>query len=249
MSGHSHAANIKHKKAAADAKKGKEFSRWAKQIMLAARTGGGIIETNLALGYAVAKAKACNMPRDTIERCIKKGTGELGGGELAEMTFEVVGPGGVAIMIECLTDNKNRTAPEIRKLLEQKNAKSSQVAWMFEKKGVIVVPKTAAPEDEIMGTALDAGAEDMQTQDDGYEVVTALSAFEAVKGAIEKKGWKPDLAEVMNVPKNRIEISDPKVAKKVLDLLDAIDDHDDVQNVWSNQDISDEVAEQAKALA
>jgi YebC/PmpR family DNA-binding regulatory protein len=249
MSGHSHAANIKHKKAAADAKKGKEFSRWAKAIMLAARTGGGVIETNLALGYAVAKAKACNMPRDTIERAIKKGTGELGGGELSEMTFEAVGPGGVAVVIECLTDNKNRTAPEIRKLLEQKNAKVSQVAWMFEKKGVIVLPKTAAGEDDVMGVALDAGADDMQTRDDGFEVLTSPGAFEAVKSAIEGKGWKPDVAEVMTVPKNRIEIQDPKVAKKVLDLLEAIDDHDDVQNVWSNQEIADEVAEQAKAIA
>ena len=248
MSGHSHAANIKHKKAAADAKKGKEFSRWAKAIMLAARTGGGVVDSNLALGYAIAKAKACNMPRDTIERAVKKGTGELGGGELSEMTYEIVGPGGVAILVECLTDNKNRTAPEMRKLFEQKNAKSSQVAWMFDKKGVIVLPKSVAQEDDVMTVALDAGAEDMQTQDESYEIVTAPTAFEGVRQAIEKKGWKAEVAEVMTVPKNRIEITDPKVARKVLDLLEAIDDHDDVQNVASNQAISDEVEAQAKAM-
>jgi YebC/PmpR family DNA-binding regulatory protein len=249
MSGHSHAANIKHKKAAADAKKGKTFSRWAKAIMVAARTGGGDPESNLALKYALEKAREANMPRDTIERAIKKGTGELEGEAVVEMTFEAVAPGGVAILVECLTDNKNRTAPELRKICEQRGAKQSQVAWMFEKKGVIVVPKGAIGEDDLLGVALEAGAEDMQTRDDGYEVLTAPSAFEGVKKAIEAKGVKPDVAEVMTIPKNRVEIADPKVARRVLDLIDALDEHDDVQNIWSNQEIPDPVLAEAKALA
>lgn len=248
MSGHSHAANIKHTKAAADAKKGKAFSRWAKQIMIAAKTGGGDPESNLSLKYALAKAREANMPRDTVERAIKKGTGELEGEEVVEMTFEAVGPGGVAIYIECLSDNKNRTSPELRKIVEQKGGKQSSVAWMFEKKGVIVVPQTAIGEEDLMDLALAAGAEDMQTLDEGYEILTAAQAFEGVKKAIEAKGLKPDVAEVMMIPKNRIEISDPKLARKVLDLLDALDDHDDVQQVSSNQDIADSVAEAAKAL-
>jgi YebC/PmpR family DNA-binding regulatory protein len=249
MSGHSHAANIKHKKAAADAKKGKVFSRWAKALMVAARTGGGDPESNLALKYALEKAREANMPRDTIERAIKKGTGELEGEQVVEMTFECVGPGGVAILVDCLTDNKQRTTPELRKIAEQRGGKQSQVAWMFEKKGVIVLPKAAIGEDDLMSLALDSGAEDMQTRDDGYEILTAPNAFFGVQKAVEAKGLKADVAEVMTVPKNRIEITEPKVARKVLDLLDALDEHDDVQNISSNQEIADDVAEAAKALA
>lgn len=249
MSGHSHAANIKHKKAASDARKGRIFSRWAKAIMVAARQGGGDPETNLALKYAIDKAKAANMPRDTIERAIKKGTGEIEGEQLVEMTFEAVGPGGVAILVECLTDNKNRTTPELRKICEQRGGKQSQVAWMFEKKGVIVIPKNQIGEDDLLALALDAGAEDMQTRDDGYEILTAPGSFDAVKKAVEAKGLKPDVAEVMTIPKNRIEIADPKVAKKVMELIDALDEHDDVQNISSNQEVADSIMEQAKALA
>jgi YebC/PmpR family DNA-binding regulatory protein len=249
MSGHSHAANIKHKKAAADAKKGKLFSRYAKMIMAAARTGGGDPESNLPLKYAIEKAKSVNMPRDTIERAIKKGTGEIAGEELFATTFECIGPGGVAIFVECLTDNKNRSIPELRKIAEQHGGKASQVGWMFEKKGVILIPKEATSEDELLALALEAGADDMQSRDDGFEIVTSPAAFEAVRRAVEAKGLKPDVAEIMTIAKSKVEVVDPKTAKKVLELIEALEDHDDVQNVASNQEIPDAVAAEAKALA
>ncbi len=249
MSGHSHAANIKHKKAAADAKKGRLFSKYARMIMAAARTGGADPDANLALKYAIEKAKAANMPRDTIERAIKKGTGEIEGEQLVETTFEAVAPGGVALLVECLTDNKNRTIPELRKIAEQRGAKMSQVGWMFEKKGVILVSKDAITEDELLALALEAGADDMQEREEGFEVVTAPAAFEAVRRAIEARGVKPEVAEIMTIPKNKVEIADPRVAKRVLELIDALEDHDDVQNVAANHEIPDAVAAEAKALA
>ncbi|HVY60871.1 MAG TPA: YebC/PmpR family DNA-binding transcriptional regulator [Planctomycetota bacterium] len=250
MSGHSHAANIKHKKAASDARKGREFSRWAKAIMVAVRTGGKEPDSNLQLKYALEKARAANMPKDTIERAIKKGAGELPGQEIVESTFEAIGPGGVAFLVECLTDNKNRTGPEIRKIFEQKGGKignAGSVAWMFEKKGVISIPKGAISEDELMSLVLDAGAEDMQTVEGSYEVTTAPQSFDAVSKALEAKKIKPDVAEVMTLPKNRIEVTDPKNARRILDLVETLEDHDDVQNVAANHEISDAVAEAARA--
>lgn len=252
MSGHSHAANIKHKKAASDARKGREFSRWAKAIMVAVRGGGKSPDSNLALKYALEKARAANMPRDTIERAIKKGAGELEGQEIAEITYEALGPGGVSMVIDCVTDNKQRTGPELRKLFEQKGGKigaAGSVAWNFEKKGLLTIPKGAVSEDELMTLALDAGAEDMQTLDDSYEITTSPSAFYNVRKALEAKNLKPDVAEVMPLPKNRVEITDPKVAKRILALIEAVEEHDDVQNVASNHEMSDEVEAAARALA
>jgi YebC/PmpR family DNA-binding regulatory protein len=250
MSGHSHAANIKHKKAAADAKKGKVFSRWAKAIMVAARAGGGDPEANLALKYAVEKARASNMPRDTIERAIKKGTGELEGEALVELSYEGFAAGGVAVFVECLTDNKNRTSPEIRKIFESRGARvgaPGSVSWMFEKRGVIAVPQSAIGEEEIMTLALEAGADDMQVLDGSYEVLTSPDGFEAVQKAVDGRGLKPEVAEVLLLPKNKVEVTDPKVARKVLDLVEALEDHEDVQNVVTNQEISDEVLGAARA--
>jgi YebC/PmpR family DNA-binding regulatory protein len=250
MSGHSHAANIKHKKAASDAKKGREFSRWAKAIMVAVKRGGADVDSNLALKYAIEKARAANMPKDTIDRAIKKGSGEGEGGEMAEILVEAIGPGGVAFMVELLTDNRNRTGPEIRKLIESRGGKvggSGSVGWMFEKKGIIDVPQSAIGEDDLMTLVLDAGAEDMQTLDGFYEITTSPSAFWAVRKALEAKGLKPEVSEIMNLGKNKVEVTDAKVARKVLDMIDALEDYEDVQNVSTNSEIPDSVAAAAKA--
>jgi len=250
MSGHSHAANIKHKKAAADAKKGKLFSRWAKAIMIAARNGGGNPDANLALRYALDKAKEVGMPRDTADRAIKKGSGELGGETIVEVAYEGFGAGGVALIAECVTDNKNRVSSEIRKIFETKGGRvgaPGSCAWMFEKRGVLSIPQSAAPEEEVMTLALDSGADDMQVLDGAYEILTAPETFEAVRKAVEDRGWKPEVAEVLLLPKNKVEVTDPKVARKVLELVESLEEHDDVQNVVTNQDISDEVAAAARA--
>jgi YebC/PmpR family DNA-binding regulatory protein len=251
MSGHSHAANIKHRKAATDAKKGREFSRWAKAIMVAVKNGGKEPESNLTLRYALDKARAANMPKDSIERAIKKGAGELPGSEIVEFALEGIAHG-VSFLIECVTDNRNRTLPEIRKILEQKNGKignAGSVAWKFEKKGIISVPKGAIGEDDLMGVALDAGADDMQTLDDAYEVTCAPASFDAVRRAIEAKGVKPEVAEIMTVAKTPIDVVDAKTARRVLDLVEAVEDHDDVQSVAMDGEISEEVAAAARALS
>ncbi len=252
MSGHSHAANIKHKKAASDARKGREFSRWAKAIMIAVRNGGKEPDSNLTLKYALEKARAANMPKDTIERAIKKGAGEVEGQVIVEVAFEAILPGGVAVIIECVTDNKQRTGPEIRKILESKGGKlgaAGSNAWLFERKGVLTVPTGAIGEDDLMTLALDAGAEDIQTVDGSYEITTAPSAFLGVRKALEAKGLKPEVAEVMSLPKSKVEITELKVARKILDLVDAIEEHDDVQNVFTNHEISEAIEAAAKAEA
>jgi len=248
MSGHSHAANIKHRKAATDAKKGREFSRWAKAIMIAVKNGGKEVDSNLTLKYALEKARAANMPKDTIDRCIKKGAGELPGQEIVEIGIEGIGPGGVSVLVECVTDNRNRTGPEIRKIFEQKNGRignTGSVSWKFERKGIISVAKTAIGEDELMGLALDAGADDMQTLDESYEISCAPQSFFTVKKAVEAK-VKPDMAEVMAIPKTPLVITDAKAARKILDLIEALEEHDDVKDVVTDSQISDEVAAAAK---
>jgi YebC/PmpR family DNA-binding regulatory protein len=245
MSGHSHWATIKRKKGAADAKKGAAFSRAAKLIMAAARSGGGDPEMNLTLRYAIDDARAVNMPKDNIERAIKKGTGELEGVRLEEIVYEGYGPGGVALLIETLTDNRNRTAPEIRKLFENAGgsmAGPGSTAWMFDKKGVIAVTKDAVVEDKLMEIALEAGAEDMQVLDDIYEITCEASAFNDVRTAIKDAGIEVESAEVTNIAKQNV-TPEGGDAKRVLRLMDALEDHDDVQTVSCNFEITTEMVE------
>lgn len=245
MSGHTHAQNIRRKKAVIDQKRGKVFSRWAKLITVAARQGGGDPDANLSLKYAIDKARAANMPNNTIERAIKKGTGELAGAsELRDQNFEGVGAGGVQIVVECLTDNKNRTAPEIRKIFEKGGGKigsPGSAAWVFDKKGLVIVPQDQIAEDDLLELCLDAGADDVVSTDEGFELTCAPSAFEAVRVAIMERGLEPSTCEILLLPKSRVAIDCPKVAKRIQKLLDALEDHEDVQAVSSNEDIEDSV--------
>ena len=244
MSGHSHWATIRHKKGAADAKKGKIFSKLAKDIAQAAKEGGGDPKMNAKLQMMLDKAKLSNMPRDNIERAIKKGTGELGGDQYEEITYEGYGPSGVAIMVEALTDNKNRTAPELRKMFESKGGSlgaTNCVAWMFERKGVIAVPTSAIGEDDLMSLALDLGAENMETADDLYIVTTAPADFDAVKAGLEAKKLVLQSAELTKVPKNFVKL-DGRDGQRVLDLIEALENHDDVQQVHANFELAEPVA-------
>ncbi|NUO08788.1 MAG: YebC/PmpR family DNA-binding transcriptional regulator [Candidatus Brocadia sp.] len=236
MAGHSHWASIKHKKGAADAKKGKAFSKLARMITVAAKRGGGDPDMNPKLQLAISKARAVNMPKENIERAIQKGTGGGGGSELFECMYEGYGPHGVALMAEILTDNKNRTAPEIRKIFERfggNMGESGCVSWIFEKKGLIIVNDTGLNEDEFMMLVLDAGADDLQRVGDVFQVTCSQANLDAVKKTIEGKNIKVETAEVSWVPKNTIDL-DETAGRKVLGLMEALEDHDDVQNVYSN---------------
>ena len=247
MAGHSHWAGIKHKKAANDAKRGKVWSKVARLIIVAARAGGGDPSANLTLRYAIDKAKAANMPKDTIEKAIKKGTGELGGQNFEEVLYEGYGPNGVAIMIEALTDNRNRTAPEVKKIFEKRGGSmgtSGCVNWMFHKKGLITVSQEDADEEQLMDLALSAGAEDMTTDAGVYEITCDPSAYDGLKIALEEKEIKTQVCEISMMPESNIAIDDVDTAKKILALMEDIEDHDDVQNVYSNFDITDEVMSQ-----
>lgn len=247
MSGHSHWAGIKHKKAANDAKRGKMWSKVARMIIVAAKAGGGDPGQNLTLRYAIDKAKGCNMPKDTIEKAIKKGTGDLEGVTYEEVLYEGYAPGGIAIMVDGLTDNRNRTGPEIKKIFEKRGGSlgaSGCVNWMFDKKGVFIVKADAIGEDDLMDIVLDAGAEDMENLGEVYEVTCESASFEAIKGALQEKEIATESAEVSMVPQNSIEISDAEMARKILNLIEDFEDHDDVQNVYSNFDIPDEIAKQ-----
>jgi len=247
MSGHSHWSGIKHKKAANDAKRGKVWSKVARLIIVAARAGGGDPAANLALRYAIDKAKAANMPKDTIEKAIKKGTGELGGQNFEEVLYEGYGPAGVAIMIEALTDNRHRTAPEVKKIFERRGCSmgtSGCVNWMFNKKGLITVNRTDADEDDLMEMALSAGAEDMTTQADVYEITCDPSAYEGLKNALQEKNIPVQVAEISMLPQNSIAVSDPETARKVIALMEDLEDHEDVQNVYANFDIPDDIMTQ-----
>lgn len=244
MSGHSKWASIKHKKGANDAKRGQIFTKVIKEITVAARMGGGDINSNARLRAAIERAKASNMPRDTMERAIKKGTGELEGVNYEELCYEGYGPEGVAIIMDLTTDNKNRTAAEIRKLLSRRNGSlgsSNCVAWMFEKKGVIIVNEKAIAEDALMELVLDAGAEDMSKTGDSYEIITAPESFSAVLSALGEKKIPVDNAEV-----TRLQMSGEPVrltgdkARQVMDLLEELEEHDDVNSVSSNFDFSEE---------
>lgn len=247
MSGHSKWSSIKHKKAAVDAKRGKAFSRIAKEIAVAARLGGGDPDANPRLRLVIDKAKGANMPGDNIKRAVMKGTGDLPGETYDEITYEGYGPEGVAIFIETMTNNKNRTVGEIRHLLTKHGGSLGEngcVSWMFEKSGLILVDKSGVDEDKLMEVAIEAGASDMKSEpdDDSYEITTEPADFEAVKNAIEDSGVQVSMAEISMLPKNTVDL-DEKGAVKVLKLMDLIEDQEDVQNVYANFDISKEILE------
>ena len=243
MSGHSKWHTIKHKKGALDAKRGKVFTKLIKEISVAARTGGsGDIALNARLRKAVTDAKGENMPNDTIDRAIKRGTGELEGVNYDEITYEGYGPAGVAVIIETMTDNRNRTVAEIRHAFSKNGGnmgESNSVAWMFDRKGQIIVDAAAKSEDEVMEIALNAGAEDMQPDADSYEIITSPEEFDAVLEAVKKAGIEPLSAEISMIPQNYIKL-EGKDAQQMLKLYEVLDDHEDVQNVYANFDIDDE---------
>ena len=240
MSGHSKWHTIKHKKGALDAKRGKIFTKLIKEITVAARTGGsGDVDSNARLRKAVNDAKAQNMPNDTIDRAIKRGTGELEGVAYDEITYEGYGPNGVAVMVETMTDNRNRTVAELRHLFSKNGGnlgESGSVAWMFDKKGYIVVDKAAKPEEELFDIAIEAGADDMQDDGDVWEILTTPENFESVTEAIKDSGVQPQAAEISMIPQNYIHLEGAD-AKQMMKLYEAIDDNEDVQKVYANFDI------------
>src|SRR5262245_31994961 len=233
MSGHSHWATIKHKKGAIDARRGKLWSKLSRAIIIAARHGGGDPTMNLKLRYAIDKARDVSMPKDNIERAIKRGTGEGGGDVLEELTYEGFGPGGVAVLIDVMTDNRNRTSGEVRKILERGGGKmgsAGNVSFLFDRKGQIAVEASTTDEDTLMGQALEAGADDMKREGDLFVITTDPATFSAVKIALEGQGVKTTNAEISQVPKVPRDV-DEETGRKVSRLLEALDDHDDVQNV------------------
>jgi YebC/PmpR family DNA-binding regulatory protein len=243
MSGHSHWATIKHKKGAIDAKRGKLFSKLSRAIIIAARHGGGDPEMNLKLRYAIDKARSVSMPKDNIERAVKRGTGEVEGITFEEIVYEGYGPGGVAILVEVLTDNRNRTASEIRKIFERSGGKMGSagcVAYLFERKGVFSIEAGASDEDTLMGIALDAGADDLKRAGSTFDVTCDPAHFNQVQEALKKSNLTPVVAEISQVPKAARDV-DPEVGKKVLRLMEALDDQDDVQNVYSDVNMSEEL--------
>jgi YebC/PmpR family DNA-binding regulatory protein len=247
MSGHSKWAGIKHKKAAVDAKKGQLFSKIIKEITVSARQGGGDPNINSRLRVAIARAKEANMPSDNIERAIKRGTGELPGVSYEEVVYEGYAPGGVAVLVEALTDNKNRTTAELRNIFSKKGgnlAGSGSVSWMFNKKGYILVDKAQVDEDRLLSVVLEAGAEDMKSDNGSFEIATEVKDFESVKAALLNSNITPQLAELTMIPSSTVKISGPQ-AKQVLSLVEALEEHDDVQNVYSNFDIPDDVLQEA----
>lgn len=248
MSGHSKWAGIKHKKALMDVKKGKVFTKLIKELTVAAKEGGGDPEANPRLRLAVAKAKEANMPKDNIDKAIKKGTGELPGVVYEHVVYEGYGPAGVAIMIEALTDNKNRTTAELRNIFSRKGANMAgqgSVSWLFHKKGCILIDKTRIEEDKLMDIVLEAGAEDLKSEGASYEITTDVKDFEKVKEALKKNGVEWQMAELTMVPSTTVKVVGEE-AKQVLALMDAIEDYEDVQNVYANFDIPDEILEQVK---
>ncbi|UCC97844.1 MAG: YebC/PmpR family DNA-binding transcriptional regulator [Phycisphaerales bacterium] len=243
MSGHSHWAGIKYKKAAADAKRGKVWSKIARMIIVAAKQGGGDPAANLSLRYAIDKAKAANMPKDTIEKAVKKGTGELEGTSFEEVLYEGYGPGGVAIMVEALTDNRNRTGPEIKRLFEKHGGSlgtTGCVNWMFTKKGLITVNTANTDEEQLLEIALNAGADDMQNTGEVFEITCEPGAYEQLKSTLQEKEIATEVTEISMVPQNTIDIGDDHTAKRILSLMEAFEDHDDVQNTYANFDIPEE---------
>ena len=249
MSGHSKWHSIKHKKGAIDAKRGRMFTKLIKEITIAARIGGGDAEGNPRLRKAIADAKEVNMPADNIKRAVQKGTGELEGGQLEELQYEGYGPGGVALIVEVVTDNRNRTVSEIRHVFSKNGGnmgESGSVAWMFNKKGYIAIEKSKGDEDTLMTLAIDAGADDFTSEESNYEIYTAPASFDKVLDAVKAKGITPETAEVSMIPQNYIKI-EGKTAQQMVKLMEALEEHDDVQHVYANFDI--EESELAEAVS
>jgi YebC/PmpR family DNA-binding regulatory protein len=241
MSGHSKWHSIKHKKGATDAKRGKLFTKFIKEITVAARTGGGDPDANARLRKAILDAKAGNMPNDTIDRAVRRGTGAEEGVNYEEITYEGYGPGGVALLIESVTDNRNRTVAEIRHMFSKNGGnlgEAGSVGWLFEKKGYIVVEKTAKPEEELFEIAIEAGADDLREDGDNFEIITSPEKFEGVQSAIKSAGIEPQMAEVSMVPQTYVKLEGSS-AQQMLRLMETIEDHDDVQKVYANFDIDD----------
>ena len=244
MSGHSKWSSIKHKKGALDAKRGKIFTKLIREITVAAREAGGNQDANPRLRLAVQKAKDANMPSDNIERGIKKGTGELEGVSYETVSFEGYAPGGVAVIVEGLTDNRNRTTSDVRSIFSKRGgnmAGAGSVAFQFEKKGIFLVKRADANEEELLNVILEAGAEDLTSDEDFFQVICRLQDFDKVRSGLLKKKVKLESGELSMVPKNTVKVDDAETAKKLLTLVEELEDNDDVQNVYSNFDISDEV--------
>ncbi len=244
MSGHSKWASIKHKKGAADAKRGKLFTKLIREITVAAREGGGNSDANPRLRLAIQKAKEANMPADNIDRGIKKGTGELEGVSYENVSFEGYAPGGVAVIVEGLTDNKNRTTSDVRSIFTKRGgnmAGAGSVAFQFEKKGVFLVKREDAKEDELLDIALEAGAEDLTSDEDFFQIICAPQDFDKVRTGLKGKNVKVESGELSMTPKNIVKVEDPETARKILALVEDLEDNDDVQNVYSNFDIPDEI--------
>ena len=249
MSGHSKWATIKHKKAATDAKRGKAFTKIIRELTIAARVGGGDPNTNSRLRTAISAAKNENMPNDNIERAIQRGTGQLEGEQLEEVMFEGYGPGGVGMLVQVVTSNRNRIVSEIRHLMSKNGgnlAETGAVGWMFHRKGDIVVPKEAADEEKMMGIVLDAGAEDLRDDGSAWEVTTPPEAMEKVRDALATAGVKPASAEVGWLPQNYVKLSGAQ-AQQMLRMMEALEDHDDVQHVYANFDIDEKEIQAAVA--
>ncbi len=247
MAGHSHWANIARKKAVIDNKRGKVWSKLAKAIIVAAKMGGGDPDSNLRLRYAIDAARAVSMPNDNISRAIKAGTGESQSGNLEESIYEGYGAGGVAVMCEILTDNRNRTAPEIRKIFELNDGKlgaTNCVAWMFERKGVFILGGDKVGEDQLMEIALEAGADDVKQVDGKFEVTCDATLFAAVGDALKAAGLESESSQLARIPTNTVNVEDPDTARKVLKLMEQLDNHDDVQSVAANFNIPDEAMAQ-----
>jgi len=249
MSGHSKWHSIKHKKGAADAKRGKVFTRLIKELTVAARAGGGDPDMNPRLRTIIADAKAQNMPADNIKRAIRRGTGEEPGVSYEEAQYEAYGPGGAAVIMDVLTDNKNRTVGELRHLLTKHGgtlAETNAVAWMFSKRGYIVIEKSKADEETLMSAVLDAGADDLRDDEDNWEVLTSPEAFQAVHDAVKKLGIETATAEISMLPQNYLKL-EGKQAQQMVKLMDGLDDHDDIRHVWSNFDIEEKEIEASLA--
>ncbi|MGE0377742.1 MAG: YebC/PmpR family DNA-binding transcriptional regulator [Planctomycetaceae bacterium] len=251
MAGHSHWANIAHKKGRVDAKKGKLFGKLSRAIIVAARRGGGDPDMNLALRYAIDKAKKNSMPKDNIERAVLKGSGESEGDDYQELTYEGYGPGGVAVLCDALTENRNRTAGEVRKIFEVYGGNLGStgcVSYLFERKGRFTVARELADEEALFELAVEAGADDVQLDGDVFEILTAPDSFQQVADALEAKGIETSLAEFTRIPSTSIDLNETD-ARRLLKLLDALEDNDDVQNVTANFNISDAIMEAVMAEA
>ncbi len=247
MSGHSKWANIKHRKAAQDAKRGNLFQKLVRAIIIAAKDGGGDPAMNMRLKTAIERAKAVSVPNDNITRAIKRGTGELGDISYDELTYEVIGPAGIAVLVNVMTDNRNRTTPEIRALLARNGGQmgsEGSVAWMFDRKGVIEVKGGGLDEDALMTVGLESGMSDMEESDEGFTLYCEPSDLDTLQKALEAEKYVVDSAEVSMIAKTPVDISDVESARKVMRLVDALEEHDDVQNVYSNFEIPDEIASQ-----